>query len=93
VLSAVRCSLLFAGSLVSFGVTAEAQAPAAIREKLRAIGFGPSLEPSMAIYEPLRARALKGDLLIHTEDELLGREILAFIQEGAARQRENSRAR
>jgi hypothetical protein len=30
---------------------------------------------------------------INTGDELLGREILDFIEEGARRQRENARAR
>jgi hypothetical protein len=46
---------------------AHAQVPESIREKLRAIGFGPSLEPSMAIYEPLLVRAPKGDLTIEKD--------------------------
>jgi acetyl esterase/lipase len=58
---------LLAGSLVSWGVVADAQVPADVREKLRAIGFAPSLEPSMAIYEPLLARAPKGNLAIEKD--------------------------
>jgi acetyl esterase/lipase len=47
--------------------SAEAQVPDDVREKLLAIGFGPSLEPSMAIYEPLLAAAPKGDLVVEKD--------------------------
>ena len=113
-----RVSLLLVGSILAHSLPAPGQVPEEIREKLRAIGFGSSLEPSIAIYEPLLAAAPKGDLVIekdfrygehernlldlyhlsevihiNTGDELLGREILDFIEEGARRQRENARAR
>ena len=64
----VRFALLFAGSVLAFGVPAKGQVPDEIREKLLAIGFGDSLEPSMAIYEPLLlAAAPKGDLVIEKD--------------------------
>ncbi len=43
------------------------QVPDGIRERLLEIGFGSSLEPSMAIYEPLLAAAPKGDLVVQKD--------------------------
>jgi acetyl esterase/lipase len=65
--AAIRFGLLVAGSVLAFGVFAKGQVPDEIREKLLAIGFGDSLEPSMAIYEPLLAAAPKGDLVVEKD--------------------------
>ncbi len=62
-----RIGLLLVGSILVRSLPASAQVPEEIREKLRAIGFGSSLEPSMAIYEPLLAAAPKGDLVIEKD--------------------------
>jgi acetyl esterase/lipase len=59
-----RFRVLFILVLLLSFLTAEAQVPENVRRKLHAIGFGPSLEPSMRIYEPLLAAAPKGDLVI-----------------------------
>jgi acetyl esterase/lipase len=64
--AALRLGILFAGSILACG-PAEGQVPDEIREKLLAIGFGDSLEPSMEIYEPLLAAAPKGDLVIEKD--------------------------
>lgn len=111
-----RFGSLFTCAILCLCLAATAQVPEDLRKKLLEIGFGPSLEPSISIYEPLLAAAPKGDLVIekdirygehernlldlyrprihiNTGDELLGREILDFIAEGARRQRKNARAR
>jgi acetyl esterase/lipase len=53
--------------MLSLAVAAAAQVPDEVREQLRSIGFEPSLEPSMAIYEPLLAKAPKGDLILEKD--------------------------
>ncbi len=56
--------VLIACGIVCAPLTAKAQVPEDVRRKLLEIGFGSSLEPSMAIYEPLLEAAPKGDLVI-----------------------------
>jgi acetyl esterase/lipase len=65
--AASRFGSLFTCAIFCFPLAAKSQVPDDVRKKLLEIGFGSSLEPSMAIYEPLLAAAPKGDLVIEKD--------------------------
>lgn len=65
--AASRFGSLFTCVILCFPLAAVAQVPDDVRKKLLEIGFGSSLEPSMAIYQPLLAAAPKGDLVIEKD--------------------------
>ena len=65
--AACRFGSLFTCAIFCFPLAAKSQVPDDVRKKLLEIGFGSSLEPSMAIYEPLLAAAPKGDLVIEKD--------------------------
>ena len=65
--AACRFGSLFTCAIFCFPLAAKSQVPDDVLKKLLEIGFGSSLEPSMAIYEPLLAAAPKGDLVIEKD--------------------------
>jgi acetyl esterase len=62
-----RLRILAAFAVLFSPLEAASQVPDDVRKKLLEIGFGPSLEPSLQIYEPLLADAPKGDLIVEKD--------------------------
>jgi acetyl esterase/lipase len=62
-----RLRILAAFAILFSPLEAASQVPDDVRKKLLEVGFGPSLEPSLRIYEPLLADAPKGDLIVEKD--------------------------